>query len=689
MVLGELIMKKRILLTALLVMLLACLFVLCASAVAYDADRTVVEYTDASGVTHEVPVVKYDVEPSIVNDAIKLDTKREHNCDLKGLTAMADDSALCIVKDTSGNLTAYPTWYLIDATGTAIYEVSYGYLNKVSGKTYNEGAIVYVEFPQGMSYVRNNGVFGQKGNSSQYEKNATEIYIPNTVTKIEGSSLSKMTELKYVYLQDNPQLSVIADEAVSESKKLVHFDFGKLTLLTEIDGFRECTSLTGDVDLSKCTSLKTIGGTTFYNTDIRAITLPDSVESIGDKAFAYCKNAYLTSSYLPASLKSIGVWFFSYNDCLLDTYIFPAGVTQLPSEPFQDSKVAGGPTGKELNLIFLGKLTGVVYLNGNGHQKHAEKVTVYFAQNSLSDYNKDGFYIKPSGSSVTSVPGAIRAAFCKGTGSGTNGNVTGIEYVYITSTSGSSYTADMVNDAENGFDYDNHRHFGAKLSTLPTCGTEGFSGTACIVCDQNIGTTVPATGNHTVEDDGDCTTEALCSACQNVVIEALSHVLGEIYTYEKGFTATGIYKNGCTNEGCTHGETTEIPALVTSKGYSQDTTSMAVVLGLTFNKNAIEAYGNYLGKDIYYGLVASKTQSDLCPLKSNGEAKENSVKADFTGKDYSIFQLKITGIDKKDDYFHCCGYLVIGEEVSYVNASEVSKTALEVSYNNYTGKKES
>ena len=679
-------MKKKILISIIIGMVLACIFALGVSAAAWDETRTTVTYTDANGTTHEVPVVKYDVEPSTVNDAIKLDTKREHTCDLKGLTAMADDSALCIVKDASGNLTAYPTWYVIDAAGTAIYEVSYGYLNKVSGKTYNEGAIVYVEFPQGMTYVRNNGVFGQKGTGTQYEINVTEIHIPNTVTKIEGSSLSKATALKYVYLQDNSQLSVIADEAVSESKKLVHFDFHKLTLLTEIDGFRECTSLTGDVDLSKCTSLKTIGGTTFYNTDIRAISLPDSVESIGDKAFAYCKNAYLTSSYLPASLKSIGVWFFSYNDCLLDTYIFPAGVTQLPSEPFQDSKVAGGPSGKELNLIFLGKVTGVVYLNGNGHQKHADKVTVYFAQNSLSEYNKNGFYIKPSGSSTTSVPGAIRAAFCADTGAGTNGQVTGIEYVYITNINGTSWTADYVNHADYGFDFDNHTHYGAQNITAATCGQNGVRGVNCIVCDKTIGEVIPATGNHTANDDHNCETNDLCTVCGNVVKEAISHVLGESYEYPNGFLVVGIYKNGCTNEGCDHGTQVEIQPLAVSKGYSQDSTSNALVLGFTVNKASISAYENYLGTKISYGLVASSVQTDNSPLNENGEAKSGAVKADLTSSDFTMLQLKLTNIDNKDKLFHCAGYFIIGNEITYINGEETANTAIKVSYNNYTGK---
>ena len=684
-------MKKRLLLTFILTMALACLFIIGVSASPYDETRTIIEYTDINGTSHAVPVVKFDVEPSVVNDAIKADTSRGHKCDLSGLTNMADNSALCILKDTNGGLTAYPSWYIIDATGTAIYEIGYGYLNSLTattGKSYTEGAILYMEFPQGMSYVRNNGVFGLKTNGTPYETNVTDFHIPKTVESIDSSAFNSMPNLKNVFIEKGSPITVINGSTFSNSS-VEYIQFESLTQLTSIDGCSNCKNLKS-LDLSKCTQLTTIASGAFQNCiGMGPITLPDSLQTIGNNAFSDLGNGYLTSPYLPASLTSVGTFFFSNNKNLLETYIFPAGIKELPNEFISSSTRPGGPEGKELNLVFLGKVTGCVYVNGNGHQKHAEKVTVYFAQNSLSEYNQNGFYIKPSGSSVTSVPGAIRAAFCKGTGTGTNGSVTGIEYVYITNTNGTSWTSDYVNHADYGFDFDNHTHYGARIATAETCGKDGFEGVSCIVCDTQIGEIVPATGNHTTEDDGNCETEVICSVCQNVVTQALSHVLGESYTYEKGFTATGIYKNGCTNEGCTHGETTEIPALVTSKGYSQDTTSMAVVLGLTFNKNAIEAYGNYLGKDIYYGLVASKTQSDLCPLMPNGEAKENSVKADFTGKDYSIFQLKITGIDQIDEYFHCCGYLIIDEEVSYVNAGEISSTALEVSYNNYTGKKES
>lgn len=178
-----------------------------------------------------------------------------------------------------------------------------------------------------------------------------------------------------------------------------------------------------------------------------------------------------------------------------------------------------------------------------------------------------------------------------------------------------------------------------------------------------------------------------CEVCK--IYNALpnpSHNISEKLSYDNGFINVGKKLVGCTNEGCTHGETTEIPALVTSKGYSQDSTSTAVVLGLTFNKDAIESYEKYLGTEISYGLIASKVQDDLCPLDVSGEAKEGAIKADFTGAKYSIFQLKITNIENKDALFHCSGYFIVGNDISYINGTTHESTSITVSYNNYTGK---
>ena len=687
-------MKKRLLLTFILTMALACLFIIGVSASPYDETRTTIEYTDASGVTHEVPVVKYpDATPQTVASSLN------NNASMQGL--FVDDSALVVLKATDGTLTAYPTWYIIEPSGNsssyvAVSEVEYTYVNSKSGKTYEKGATLYVEFPEGMTHLRNNGVWGR---GTHYENNVTEIVIPNSVTVAQSTAFQKNTTLKKVYIREGSLMTAIEDYSFEECSALEYFQFESLTKLTSIDGFAGATKLGGELDLSKNTELKTIGNNAFLNTLIGKVALPDSVESIGTKAFCGA-NFYFASPYLPRNLKTLGNEFLSGTRNLNSLLIFPEGITSINDEGFSGCYPAD--SSQTFTLVFLGKMTKL-YIDGHTYLNWGAQTNIYFAQNSLSEVQAKvyAYTDKQTGAlgavivdnsstgtldldiasaspqSTTKVgDNFIRLYFCSGNGV--------VETSHILTNEGNDITEDR-----GTFVMENHTHYGAQLYTAPTCGDEGFDGVKCIACDTNAGRTIPATGNHTVEDDGDCTTEALCSVCQNVVIEALSHVLGESYTYEKGFTATGIYKNGCTNEGCTHGETTEIPALVTSKGYSQDTTSMAVVLGLTFNKNAIEAYGNYLGKDIYYGLVASKTQSDLCPLMPNGEAKENSVKADFTGKDYSIFQLKITGIDQIDEYFHCCGYLIIDEEVSYVNASEISSTALEVSYNNYTGKKES
>lgn len=679
-------MKRKILLTLLITLALVSIFAFAVSAEAYDETRTTIEYTDINGTTHTVPVVKFDVEPSVVNNAIKADTSRGHACNLDGLTKMADNGAYVIVKDTNGGLTAYPSWYLIDAEGTAIYEISYGYLNSLTattGKSYTEGAIVYMEFPQGMSYVRNNGVFGKKTNGTPYETNVTDFHIPKTAEIINSNTFNSMPNLKNVFIEKGSPITKIDGSTFSNSS-VEYIQFESLTQLTSIDGCSNCKNLKS-LDLSKCTQLTKIASGAFQNcTGMGPITLPDSVQTIGNSAFSDLGNGYLTSPYLPASLTSVGTFFFSNNKNLLETYIFPAGIKELPNEFVSSSTRPGGPEGKELNLVFLGKVTGCVYVNGNGHQKHAEKVTVYFAQNSLSEYNKDGFYIKPSGSSVTSIPGAIRAAFCKGTGAGTNGSVTGIEYVYITNTNGTSWTSDMVNDATNGFDFDNHTHYGAKLYRKETCGADGVDGVNCIICDLEKGDIIPATGNHTSQDDGNCETDVVCTVCSQVVKEALTHILGEKYEYSNGYLAVGVYKNGCLNDGCNHGEVKEIPALAISKGYSQEVgaESGAIVFGITFNREAIKTYESYLNTTIDFGLIVSSVQ-DESPLNSDASAKTGTIKSSFTSASYSIFQIKLVGIESSQyaQLFHCGGYFLVDGEISYVNNKEIGATSTLVSYN--------
>ncbi len=685
-------MKRKLLLISLMVVMIACLLSVSVLAKAYDENRTTIDYYGQS-----VPVVKFDVDAETVNNAIKADTSRGHSCSLTGLKAMVDDSAYVILKDTAGNLTAYPSWYIIDAEGTAIYEIGYGYLNSLSeqtGKTYAEGAILYMEFPQGMTYVRNNGVFGKKDSNVPYESNVTDFHIPKTVNAINSNAFNSMPKLKNVFIEAGNGITEILGGTFSNST-VEYVQLENLINLTSIDGFSNTKITT--VDLSK-TSLKTIANGTFYGiTTMGAITLPDTVETIGKNAFENCGGAYLTSPYLPKNLKSIGDRFFAYCSAINNTFIFPEGITSLANEPFQDSVVKGGAAGNELNLIFLGKVTGCVYLNGNGHQKHADKVTVYFAQNSLSEYNTNGFYIKPSGSSVTSIPKAIRAVFCAGNGEGTNGSVTGIEYAYITSTSGASYTSDYVNNAEYGFDFDNHTCFCSyKVVQEVNCGYDGIHRNTCIVCDEVTDDIVPATGKHEYTADTDCSTEEICEVCKLVAVEALEHDLIITISYENGYTSKGARREICQRADCVHDVSSEPRALVVFKGYSKNEKGSRMCVGYDINHVSMAEYKTINGLESFeFGTVMSTyaNASDGAPLAVvEGKVEQTEpdtgkgmiVKVDLTDKGCSTVTTVIAG-----DYTNyqtlpllLCAYIYDGEALSYIQGQSVSTAITPVAIEN-------
>ena len=461
-------MKKKILLFISLVSALLCIFAISVSAekITYNGNEIEITrgHTKESLLANETAF--NDFASKLLNGSLKSD-----------LTSILDDSSYAVIMGDNQELYAVPSYYLIqlsdygdDSRGAyiAVSEINYSYVDElITETTFQKGAIRYIAFPEGMTRIRNNTVFGQKNNSdAPYEINVTDVVFPSTTRAIEGESFKSAPSLKNVYVKPGNQITEIPSGTFSGST-IQYFQFENLTELETINGFTN-TKLTGDLDLSK-TKLKTIKNTCFQaNQGIGKITLPDTVEIIEDGAFENCGAAYLSSPYLPSSLKSVGKRFFSYNTNLNETYIFPEGVTSLGDEPFEGSRRSGGTTGTTLNLVFLGKVTGVVYLNGGGHQNHAGQVNVFFAQNTLSEYNTNGFYIKPSNSSKTSVPGAIRAIYCSGNGV--------VELSYITSTDGKSFTTDMANDETNGFDMANHMEITpAEISCENPL--------KCIVCD--------------------------------------------------------------------------------------------------------------------------------------------------------------------------------------------------------------
>ena len=93
--------------------------------------------------------------------------------------------------------------------------------------------------------------------------------------------------------------------------------------------FSGCRSLT---DITIPDSVTSIGCEAFYNcSSLTNITIPDGVTSIGDSAFSCCRS--LTDITIPDSVTSIGCEAF-YNCSSLTNITIPDGVTSIESETF-------------------------------------------------------------------------------------------------------------------------------------------------------------------------------------------------------------------------------------------------------------------------------------------------------------------------------------------------------------------
>lgn len=563
-------MKKKLLLLMVLAMAFACLFVICASA----SDRTTISYTDASGVTHSVPVVKYD------------DATAESVASVLGNNAtvqarFVDNSSYAILKATDGTLTAYPTWYIIEPSGSsetyvAISEVEYTYVNSKSGKTYERGATLYVEFPEGMTHLRNNGVWGR---GTHYEKNVTEIVIPKSVIVAQDTAFENNTTLKKVHIKAGSAMTTIEDYAFESCTALEYFQFENLTQLTSIDGFANSKKLSGDLDLSKNTQLKTIGNNAFLNTIIAKVTLPDSVESIGSKAFCG-SNFYFASPYLPKNLTSVGNEFLSGTKNLNSLLIFPEGVTSIDDEGFSGCYPAD--SSQTFTVVFLGKMTKV-YIDGHTYLNWGAQTNIYFAQNSLSDVKANVY------SYTDKATGALGSAIANNTSTGTLD-------LDIASQSPQSLTQVGDNFIRLYFCEDD-----GKVVTSHILTNEGDDIT------EDRGTFVMDGHTHYTPYALTCASAPVCIVCD--IAQVTPHTEGELLSiaYPNGYTTLGNKIFNCTV--CEGDFTSEgvADAIYVALGYSYKLDgSGAIKGGYRINQSALDAWKTYNGSEndtLVFGVI--------------------------------------------------------------------------------------
>lgn len=178
-----------------------------------------------------------------------------------------------------------------------------------------------------------------------------------------------------------------------------------------------------------------------------------------------------------------------------------------------------------------------------------------------------------------------------------------------------------------------------------------YTAKACMVIyDTNL-CVAAFDGVHTEpNDDGNCETAVVCSMCNDYTYKsAKTHINAESITYTS-FTQNGVYSVGCTNDGCKVATTETVKPLFDFSGVSSPVDGRGeLVVGYTVNFNEIERYESITKTTLSYGVFAvlkDKLGSNDV-FDENGNAAVGVIKADVS-RDYVSFEFRITGFETDD-----------------------------------------
>lgn len=664
-------MKKKILLTLAMVVMLVCVLVLSASAA--DAEvKKIGSTTDANGLNYTV----YD----------------DGTASLKDNRSYSASDTVVIPSTVTYNGTDYTVTatenyaFYCNSTLKTIYFPST--ITKIGESTIVQCPAlksVYIDLENLVSI----GTCGLTNNSKTGDSNIINWDVRYYPTSEYGKEAPVATTVaRFTNI-------VTLGTACLQGAPFTVMEFGENLQKLPVQSLRKSTMETliikGDItfignwSVAQCASLRTIeirstNLITIENTAISGCPLLESItidlskcEDIGDGAFEItgnCQDGNVTNTITQwynlngekivdlSSCKHLGYEAFGVSNVGSATIIWPKALTDLENQAFRKANISGQPmvfnaaaganisvndyviSGNTPSLVVLGE--GVSYYNfelGNKCTLVMLNPNIKITRSSLFKSTADGSTLYYAGFSADSTYTSFsRCQMIQISGGSVSSTICGVDCsVTLQSDSSNVVVAQSVHTDDAG---------AADAKYCPVGAVVNYTCTAC----KRVRTVGEGTEhNHTVA----------------------------VIVYNEGFLTSGIKTYRCAGDGCTSTltEGTATLPIFVNHGYSSSEVSGSITQGFVVNR---EAYNDYIsaGGNLTFGLVAAvysnATGFDTTDGKlfgADGVKKHDKIAVvDFTSLEYDIMEMVVTGLNNYPDTpIYCCLYYVSNGQVGYIN----------------------
>lgn len=597
--------------------------------------------------------------------------------------------------------------------GTINSNGAYNYVSSINKKN-----VVSANFPDNAGILSFGfGAFG--GYGTRVQNRLLFCYMPNTITVLDDSIFQE-TPVLVVEMDDEAPITVIPHKFAHQARSLrsIHIpasvEIIKSTTYNNGVSFYQTYCLES-VTFSEKSQLKTIEQFAFAQSGVKYITLPDCLETLGNKAFIdsgivnspFTENSRCTTwgnhifrncdslknFIIPGTLSSITKhdrWeesSFALSDNIeLITYgkgatnstlfagmfagsgvqkvIFPEGVTHIPGRMFSHCtaiKEVSFPNSVETigERVFQNSRVEIIRLGANfkyfSNSLSDHHSFTYAANNIKEIYIPASFY-KEAPDTVYQVSYAFNC-----------GNSSNIKFYY---TGTQKELTEAINNFKSSTKSVNENNF------------KFLSATQISYADYIASEESYQNGNYIIYDYNVC----------DAFYEGKHQLKTEIsYT---SYSENGEKTTTCMNKGCTHTVSDVAYALFSyNGGYSTPLDGGdSIVVKLIINREAIKEYELITGKTLQYGMFAV-TKDKLGAndvLNADGSAINGAIKADVSNGKYVAIELKLNGFEteiQRSTKLALGAYLIISDneskEITYLQygkASEGDKYSF-ISYN--------